>query len=335
MPFIIDAGGDAGVALTDVPQHARTAEALGADGLTFAETKHDPFVAMSAAALSTSRIQLFSTIVVAFARNPMTVAMAANDVHLLSGGRLVLGLGSQVQAHIERRFSMPWSQPAARMREFVEAVRAIWLAWETGERLRFRGEHYTHTLMAPFFDPGPNPYGNPEVWVAAVGPKMAEAAGAVADGVVAHTFTTPAYLREVTIPALERGAAGGRRPGIALPAFIAMGEDAASIRRSVEAVARQIAFYASTPSYLPVMELHGWGAQAERLSSLARRQDWAGMAEIVDEEMVREFAVVGTPQEVAAGLVARFDGLVDRLSFSAPYEVPDEQWRELFRLLRG
>jgi len=336
MTFLIDAGGDTAASLSEIAVGASAAEALGADGVLLSETKHDIFVALGLAAQATSRVQLFSAIAVAFARNPMTVASAANDLHEASGGRLVLGLGSQVQQHIERRFSMPWSRPAARMRDFIEAVRAIWSAWETGERLNHRGEFYQHTLMSPFFSPGRNPYGSPEIWLAGVGERMTATAGAVADGLVAHSFTTRRYLDEVTLPALDRGAAsaGRARPGVAVPAFIAMGAEPDAIERAAIAVAKQIAFYGSTPAYLPVLDLHGWAGVHEQLNAASRRGDWEAMGEVVTEEIVREFAVVGTPTQVAAGLKARYGDIVTRLSFSAPYPVDPELWSALYAELR-
>ena len=337
-PFVLDAGGDTSIALTRIGPGAARAEADGADGIVVSETKHDPFVSLTLAAQATERVDLFSGIAVAFARSPMTLAMQANDIQELSGGRLVLGLGSQVQQHIERRFSMPWSRPAARMRDFVLATRAIWKAWETGERLNYRGEFYTHTLMSPFFDPGPNPHGNAPIWVAAVGERMTETAGEVADGVVAHTFTTRRYLDEVTLPALRRGAAASGRsdtPGVSLPAFIAMGRDEAEIRAAAMAVGKQIAFYGSTPAYLPVLELHGWAGVHEELNAASRRGEWQTMASIVTEEIVREFAVIGTPEQVAAQLRQRFGGVVSRLSFSAPYPVAPELWPALYAALRA
>lgn len=336
--FVIDAGGDTSIGLTDIPLAAARAEADGADGVVVSETKHDPFVSLTLAAQNTERVQLFSGIAVAFARSPMTLAMQANDIQELSGGRLVLGLGSQVQQHIERRFSMPWSRPAARMRDFVLATKAIWHAWETSERLNYRGEFYTHTLMSPFFDPGPNPHGNAPIWVAAVGERMTETAGEVADGVVAHTFTTRRYLDEVTLPALRRGAATAGRadmPGVSLPAFVAMGRDEAEIRAAAFAVGKQIAFYGSTPAYLPVLELHGWAGVHEALNAASRRGEWQEMASIVTEEIVREFAVIGTPEQVAAQLRARYDGVVSRLSFSTPYPVAPELWPRLYAALRS
>ena len=337
MTFAIDAGGDLSASLTNTGAHAAQAERLGADGVILTETKHDPFVSLALAAQATERLRLFVAIAVAFSRNPMTVATAANDIQEISGGRLLLGLGSQVQQHIERRFSMPWSHPAARMKDFVEAVRAIWRAWETGERLNHRGEFYTHTLMSPFFSPGPNPYGNPPIWLAAVGPRMTEVVGEVGDGLVAHPFTTRRYVDEVTLPALGRGAArtGREVPGIALPAFVAMGRDEAEIRFAAAEIAKQIAFYGSTPTYLPVLDLHGWAAAGEAMNAASRRGEWEAMGALVTEEMLREFAAVGTPEQVAAQLRARWGDVVERLTFSAPYDVAPELWAELYRALRS
>jgi probable F420-dependent oxidoreductase len=338
-PFLIDAGGDVSTTPLDVETAAAAAEAAGYDGMIVAETKHDPFVALALAARGTERIALTSGIAVAFARNPMTIAMAANDIQLVSGGRFLLGLGSQVKAHIERRFSMPWSQPAARMAEYVEAVRAIWHAWATGERLRFTGEFYTHTLMSPFFDPGPNPHGNPPIWIAAVGEGMAETAGRVADGVIGHSFTTRRYLDEVTIPAIARGRdAAGRDPGsvgLSVPAFVAVGTTQAELDVAVEATRRQVAFYGSTPAYRGVLELHGWGDLSPKLNELSRKGRWSDMGALVTDEMLAEFAVIGTPAEVARGVRERFAGRVTRLSFYAAYPVAASTWDELLTAVRG
>ena len=337
MTFAIDAGGDLSASLLNTAAHARQAEELGADGVILTETKHDSFVSLTLAAGATQRVELFSAITVAFSRNPMTVAMAANDIQELSAGRLILGLGSQVQPHIEKRFSMPWSRPAARMREFVEAVPAIWASFATGERPSFRGEFYTHTLMNPVFDPGPNPHGNPPIWLAAVGELMTRTTGEVADGLVAHPFTTRAYVEQVTIPALREGAqnAGRPTPGIAFPVFVALGRDPGEIREAALAVGKQIAFYGSTPSYLPVLEVHDWGAKGEALSAAVRRQEWDQIGRIVDEEMLREFACVGTPEQVAAQLRARYGDIAERITFSAPYDVPRDTWAALYAALRA
>lgn len=338
-PFLVDAGGDAGADPRDFASGAAALEAAGYDGIFAAETRHDPFVALTAAAMRTERVSLMTGIAVAFARSPMTVAETANDLQLVSGGRFVLGLGSQVRPHIERRFSMPWSPPAARMREFVAAVRAVWTAWETGEPLAFHGEHYRHTLMTPFFSPGPNPYGPPPVWIAAVGERMTEAAGATADGVLAHTFTTERYLREVTLPALARGAAEAGRDvaalGVSVPAFVAVGETPDELDRAIRATREQLAFYGSTPAYLPVLALHGWEGVHERLHAAARRGEWGAMAELVDDGMLEAFAAVGSPAEVAARLRERFAGLVTRLSFSASYPIRPETGAALLAALRA
>lgn len=338
-PFLIDAGGDVSTTPLQVESAATAAEAAGYDGMIVAETKHDPFVGLTLAARATERITLTSGIAVAFARSPMTTAMAANDLQLVSQGRFLLGLGSQVKAHIERRFSMPWSQPAARMREYVEAVRAIWHAWATGERLRFEGEFYTHTLMSPFFDPGPNPHGAPPVWIAAVGEGMAETAGRVADGVIGHSFTTQRYLDEVSLPAVRRGADAAGRPltdvGFSVPAFVAVGADQAALDVAIEATRRQVAFYGSTPAYRAVLELHGWGDAADLLHAASTRGKWDEMGALVTDDMLAEFAAIGTPAEVAAAVRERFAGRVTRLSFNAPYPVAPEVWAELVAAARG
>jgi probable F420-dependent oxidoreductase len=338
-PFLIDAGGDAGQDPRVFASGAAGIEAAGYDGIFAPETKHDPFVGLTAAAMRTERVDLITGIAVAFARSPMTVAETANDLQLVSEGRFVLGLGSQIKPHIERRFSMPWSAPAPRMREYVGALRAIWESWRTGERLRFEGEHYRHTLMTPFFSPGENPFGPPPVWIAAVGAGMTRTAGAVADGVLAHTFTTARYLEEVTLPALREGAESAGRSldgfGVSVPAFIAVGGDQDELDVAVEATRRQIAFYGSTPEYLPVMQLHGWEGAHERMHAASRRGEWAEMAAMVDDEMLAAFAAVGSPVEVAGELRRRFAGVATRLSFSASYPIRPEVSAELLAALRS
>ncbi|WP_143466706.1 TIGR03617 family F420-dependent LLM class oxidoreductase, partial [Lentzea kentuckyensis] len=222
------------------------------------------------------------------------------------------GQQPQVEAHITKRFSMPWSKPAARMREFVLAIRAIWHAWETGERLAFRGEFYKHTLMTPFFDPGPNPHGTAPIYLAGVGELMTEVAGEVADGFLCHNFTTERYLREVTLPALARGRA---KAGRTLEGFEISGPVfAATNDKEIADVKRQIAFYGSTPAYRPVLELHGWGALHEELHRMSRRQQWVEMSELISDEVLHEFAVVGTPETVTAALLDRYGDVVTRLS---------------------
>ena len=301
---------------------AVAAEKEGYDGVSVPETAHDAFVALGLAARATSRIRLQSAIAVAFARNPMTLAYQANDVALLSGGRFDLGIGSQVKGHIERRFGMPWGRPAARMEDFVRAVRAIWESWATGDRLHYKGEFYSHTLMTEFFSPGPNPHGNPPIMLAAVGDRMTEVAGRVTDGLLAHSLTTPSYMSEVTVPALKRGRGRADLDGfdVRLPVFAVLGADADARAVAEKGVRRQIAFYASTPPYRPVLDHHGWGELGERLNGLSKQQAWDEMADLIDDEVLDAFAVAGSPDEVATAMVDRYRGLVDRISLYTPYD---------------
>jgi probable F420-dependent oxidoreductase len=337
LPFAIDAGGDVASDPLEFEAAARQAESEGYDGVLVTETRHDPFVGLALAARATERVQLASGIAVALARNPMTTAILANDIQLVSSGRFVLGLGSQVKPHIERRFSMPWSHPAPRMHEYIAAVRAIWGSWETGGRLAFRGEFYQHTLMTPFFDPGPNPHGNPPIWLAAVGERMTETAGEVADGLLAHSFITRRYLEEVSLPAYRRGRLAADRPGdelqLSVPALIVVGNSQTELDAAALATRKQIAFYGSTPAYRSVLELHGWGDLADRLNTGSRRGEWDAMAQLIDDDVLTEFAVIGSPAEVASQLVDRFAGLATRLSFNAPYTVEADVWHDLLRAL--
>ena len=331
--------GGIGFDLSKATEAARAAESAGYDGIWSAETSHDPFFPLLLAAQATERVELGTGITVAFARNPMTVATVANDLQVASKGRFLLGLGSQIKAHITKRFSMPWSHPAARMREFVLALRAIWDSWDTGNRLDFRGEFYTHTLMTPFFNPGPNPHGPPKVFLAAVGEHMTEVAGEVCDGLLAHGFTTERYLREVTLPALERGMArGGRRREdfqISYPGFVVTGDSDEQRAAAAAGVRQQIAFYGSTPAYRPVLELHGWGELQDELNRLSKQGEWTKMGEMIDDEVLATFAVVAPPEEVAPRLRARVGELVDRISFYAPYASDPQRWRKMLADLKG
>ncbi len=321
--------GGIGFSPSGIADAAREVEALGYDGAWAAETGHDPFLPLAIAAEATERIELGTAIAVAFARNPMNLAMVANDLQLISKGRFILGLGSQIKPHITKRFSMEWSRPAARMREMLLAIRAIWDCWENGTKLDFRGEFYTHTLMTPFFNPGPNPYGRPRVILAAVGERMTEVAGEAGDGMIVHGFTTYRYLREVTIPALERGAAraGKTRQDltVAYPGFVVTGEGD-QFEEAKKATKRQIAFYGSTPAYRGVLELHGWGEVGDRLNTMSKRGEWEAMGELITDEMLDAFAVVGPIDEVPAKVAERFGGLVDRFSFYAPYPMAAEDF---------
>jgi len=329
-------GGLPGNDLRAVPKVAKELEDLGYDGAFSAETSHDPFFPLLVAAEHTDRLELGTGIAVAFARNPMILANIGYDLHAYSGGRFMLGLGSQVKAHIEKRFSMPWSHPAARMREMILAMRAIWASWNDGQKLDFRGEFYRHTLMTPFFNPGPNPYGTPKVFLAAVGEMMTEVAGEVADGVIIHGFTTERYVREVTIPSLERGfaKAGKSRADFQIsgPMFIVTGTTEEEFAQARQGTKQQIAFYGSTPAYRGVLELHGWGDLQSELNSLSKQGEWVKMGELITDDILDAFAVVGEPEDVPRLMLERYGDIVDRLSFYAPYRSDPERWG---RVLEG
>lgn len=312
---------DAGLmgSLREVPERAKALEAAGYDGLMTAETGHDPFLPIALAAEHTERVELKTAIAVAFGRTPLLLAHMGHDLNALSRGRFILGLGSQIRAHITKRFGMPWSKPAARMREMILATRAIWDAWYTGERLNFRGEFYSHTLMTPFFTPTDTEYGAPKVYLAAVGPHMSEVAGEVCEGIICHGFTTERYVREVTLPAIERGlaTAGKKREDFVIdcPVFVVTGSDEASYRKSDQKLRQQIAFYASTPAYRGVLDVHGWGELQPELNRMSKEGKWVEMGGLIDDDMLDAFAVQGEgPADVAAAVHARYGTLFDRVS---------------------
>jgi probable F420-dependent oxidoreductase len=319
---------------------AAEAERSGYDAAWLSEITHDPFPVLAVAATRTERIQLGTAIAVAFARNPMSLAVLANDLQLYSGGRFVLGVGSQIKPHITKRFSMPWSAPAERMREYLLAVRAIWSTWAGGEPLRFVGEHYTHTLMTPFFNPGPNPHGNPPIVLAGVGPRMTRVAGEVADGFFVHGFTTERYLREATLPALLEGRKAAGRDDLdgfeisGLP-LVVTGDTDEQRAAADAAVRKQIAFYGSTPAYRPVLEAHGWGELGDELNVLSKRGEWAEMGRRIDDDMLDAFAVVASPDTVAERLLARYGDVFTRLGFYAPYPLPDGFWEPIMRQVQA
>ncbi|MCU1647657.1 MAG: luciferase family protein [Nocardia sp.] len=316
-------GGD----LTVINDQVDFADRLGYDGLWSTEVARDPFLPLLAAAQRSPRIQVGTAVAVAFARNPMTMAMAANDLHAFSSGRFILGLGSQIEAHIVRRFSMPWSAPADRMREFIGALRAIWRSWELDERLDFRGDFYQHTLMTPMFRPEPNPWGTPPILLAAVGPKLTRVAAEAADGLVLHGFTTERYLRETTLPIIESGlAASGRSRAdftISYPGLLATGTDEQALQEAVAAVKAQLAFYGATPAYRGVLDLHGWEGLHTELHRLSKAGDWSTMAGLIDDEMLDTFAVVGEPATIGPAIERRFGGIVDRFTLYTPYPLEE------------
>lgn len=316
----VDGGVDARN-LKDIPAEIQKLESAGYDGALSAETAHDPFLPLSQAALHSQNIELITSIAVAFARTPMVLAGIGHDLNACSEGRFTLGLGSQIRAHITKRFSMPWSRPAARMREFIQALHAIWDNWYQGKPLKFQGEFYQHTLMTPFFTPTNTSYGAPRVFLAAVGPMMTEVAAEVADGVICHAFTTEAYMRETTLPAIEAGLAkSGRNRAdfqISYPAFLVTGDNEESFARNRDLVKRQIAFYGSTPAYKAVLDSIGIGDLSPELNRMSKEGKWQAMGELITDDIMESFAVVGEPQDIAAKFAGRFGGLVDRMS--VPY----------------
>jgi len=301
-----------------IGEMAAALEAAGFDGAYTFEGQSDPFISVAAAAMSTQKMELMTSIAVAFSRNPMSLAYLGNDLQNLSGGRFILGLGTQVKAHVERRFSMPWSKPAARMREMVLAIKTIWDCWQTGERLRFEGEFYQHTLMSPIFSPPPNEHGVPPIYIAGVGPMMTEVAAEVGDGYFMHPFNTAKSMEELSLVALGKGLskAGKSRSDFTISAQVitATGLDEESMQAAIGSARNQIAFYASTPAYLPVLEVHGWEELQGEALKLTREGNWQALSELIDDDMLNTFAVVGTPREVATKIAQRYKGKADRIS---------------------
>ena len=290
-------------------------ESLGYDALFTNESKHDPFLMAALAADRTSRLDIITYIAVAFARTPMLAAHSAHDVNALSKGRFTLGLGSQIKPHITRRFSMPWSNPAPRMKEFIQALHAIWDCWYDDKPLKYEGMFYSHTLTSPMFIPENKQYGRPRVMLGAVGPEMTRVAAEVADGLLCHSFTTERYLREVTVPTVERVlAANGRdRAKFSLYGmpFIAFGETDAALAKASAAVKKSLGFYCSTPAYRSVLDLHGWGDLQPEMLRLSKLGQWQEMGALVNDELFNTFCVVGNARQCASELTKRFDGVLD------------------------
>ena len=313
-------------------------EAIGYDGAFSFEAKHDPFLPLVLAAEHTTRLRLGTAIAIAFARNPMNLANLAYGMQTISEGRFILGLGSQVRPHIEKRFGMPWSHPAARMRELVLAIRAIFDCWEGKAELNFHGEFYRHTLMIPAFDPGPNPFGPPAIFTGGFGPRMTEAAGEVADGFFAHPFNTRKSLLENTLPALEKGLArsGRRRPAIEIicPTLVVTADREEDFERSRLAARKQLAFYGSTPAYRPTLDCHGWGDLHVDLNRMSKQGRWDEMTELVSDEVLEAIAVVGPREEIAGKLLARLRGIADGVSLTHNRAPDPEQWADIVAELR-
>jgi probable F420-dependent oxidoreductase len=322
--------------LNSVPEYARAAEKMGFDTLWTTETQHDPFLPGALIAEHTQSLSFGTAVAIGFARSPGTLAYTAWDLAQASGGRFILGLGTQVKGHVERRFGMPWPDSVVgKLREQVAAVRSFWHTWQSGERLNFRGEYYKLTLMSPFFNPGPIDHPDIPIYIAGVNTGLARLAGEIADGFHVHPLNSPRYLSEVLIPAVESGAyqAGRNRQDVSIcvNAFVVTSPEEKNFVRM------QIAFYASTPSYRRVFAQHGWSEIAEQLSGYAARSSWGEMGSLIDDDILHAFAVVTEPAEVPTALVERYQGLADRLTVYVPF-IPgerDEFWRHLISALKS
>lgn len=322
--------------LSQVAGITAAAEEIGFDALWSSETQHDPFLPLALVAEHSQRMQFGTAVAIGFARSPTTLAHTAWDLAAASSGRFILGLGTQVRAHIERRFGMSWPEsPVEKLRELIAAIRGLWHSWQTGERLNLRGQYFKLTLMTPFFDPGPIDDPTIPIYIAGVNTGLARLAGEAADGFHAHPYHSARYLREIVRPAIDKGCQrAGRDPSavsLSTAAFAVTGESEAG------AVRAQIAFYASTPTYRPVMELHGWGETADRLQAMARRGEWDQMGGEISEPMLQTFAVVCEPDQLGTALAERYVGLVDRLALYLPYapQADGPDWAELVSQVRA
>jgi probable F420-dependent oxidoreductase len=316
--------------LEKIPQQVKAAQAMGYDGVRTAEMNHDPFFPLLLAAEHSSDLELATSIAVAFARSPMNLANIGHDLNAYSKGRFTLGLGSQIRPHITKRFSMQWGAPAAQMRELVLAMRAIWANWYEGKPLEFVGKYYTHTLMTPAFTPENKEYGAPGVILAAVGPKMTEVAGEVADGMIIHPFSTLPYIEAVTLPAIDKGLAKAGRSRdnfeISYSNMVVTGRSEEEFEAAKTAIKERIAFYGSTPAYKGVLESIGVGDLQGELNAMSKQGRWKEMGTLITDEILAEFAVVGEPSEIAPEMLRRYGAFTDRTSASFP--VSDDAERQ-------
>ncbi|MFN8542655.1 MAG: TIGR03617 family F420-dependent LLM class oxidoreductase [Candidatus Binatia bacterium] len=327
--------------LREVAAHARESEELGYDGLWTAEAGHDPYCAATLAVTATQRATVGTNIAVAFPRSPLVHAQVAWDLQAASCGRFILGLGTQVKGHIERRYSTPWTAPVPRLREMILLIRHIWDVWQNGTKPGFQGTHYQFSLMSPFFSPRPIDWPKIPIYVAGVNPLMCRLAGELCEGFLLHPFHSVRYIRETVLPNVEAGLQKGGRTRadilLATAGFVIVGKDRDEIARSRESVRQQMAFYASTRTYGAVLEMHGWGETCLRLNEKAAKGDWAGMAALITDEMLAEYAVEGTFDELPGLVRKKYVGLIDRLSFYVPGKPvgSPEVWREVIRASRG
>ena len=316
----------------DAGKLAASFESEGYDGVYTFEGPHDPFLPLSIACGTTATIDLMTSVAIGFARNPMILANLGYDLQLMSKGRFTLGLGSQIKPHIEKRFSMPWSSPAKRMGEMVAAIKAIWNAWQFKEPLNFRGEFYSHTLMTPFFNPGENPFGIPKILMAAVGPLMLEAAAENADGIIIHPFHSVKSFHELTLPVLKNRLQD-KDFQIAMGLIVGLGSNQAEIDQAKLSCATQISFYGSTPAYKSMLEVHGYEGLHLELNKLSKKGEWDKMVKIVPDEIIEEFAIIGSPAEAAKNLLSRYKTRISRIQPTL-YSTNPEIQKEFFKLIK-
>ena len=324
--------------MAHAPAEIRRLQSIGYDGAKVAELDHDPFLPLAIAAEHSDQIELMTSVAVAFARNPMSLAILAHDLNAYSSGRFILGLGTQVRPHVERRFGMPWHKGPRQMREFINAMGAIFDCWYDGQPLNFEGEYYNHTLMPKTFTPGDIEFGRPKVLLSATGPLMTKVAAETADGLIMHPFSTERYIREVNLPAIEEGLGNAGRTRedfqIDYAPLVATGSSEKEIAKAVEVVRGRIAFYGSTPGYRGVLELHGWGDLQSELNALMKQHRSEEMSKLVDDEILHTFAIVAEPDAAVEEISSRFGKMVDRTAFYAP-SLGDEQIAELLQKLRA
>jgi probable F420-dependent oxidoreductase len=324
------------VSLNEVPTLAKEAERIGFDALWSTETQHDPFLSLALIAEHTHRMHMGTAVAIGFSRSPATLAYTSWDLAQASQGRFILGLGTQVKAHIERRFGIPWPEsPLQKFRELIQAIRSFWNTWQNGDRLNFRGEYFRLSLMSPFFNPGPIDHPDIPIYIAGVNKGLCRLAGEAADGFHVHPYHSLSYLQQVVLPSIQAGLerSGRKRESISISVTALVASD----EKEREFIRSQIAFYASTPSYRPVMELHGWGDVADQLRQLSRRGQWAEMMELISEEMVETFATVAPQERLAQALYERYTALVDRVTLYLPFIPGDRDpfWKALIQEMKA
>ena len=327
--------------LRSFAETARYFEELGFDALWTLETRHNPFFPLILSAEHTRTMNLGTSIAVAFPRSPMVLAHIAWDLQEFSGGRFILGLGTQVRGHIERRFSATWDSPGPRLREIILALRAIWDCWQNGSPLEFQGKFYSFTLMTPFFNPGPIRHPEIPIFVGGLNPYMCRLAGELGHGMHIHPLHSVKFIREAIVPRIKEGASKAgrdyREVSLSTAAFVATGQDNEAVEKAKEKVRSQIAFYSSTRNYFPVLEMHGWGATARSLQKKSIAGDWEGMSREISDEMLDEFAIIGTYPELAEKIRKKYHGVVDRLSLYDCLPAPgkEKEWRPIIKAING